>query len=191
MASKGEEIKLKIIVAAIKCFYEKGFEEATFSQIAKMASISQPLIYNYFKDKMDLLYSAALISAEAGRQYIDSKIDPRQPAIKRLHSYIEGNLDWFSHNRASGFSISSIYHFAHTHEEIRKLYELITQTGFERIEILLHQIQNEQGTKIPQIPMKARLLHNIIVGEVYKNNLAKKTNIRQELFSMIDSFLGI
>lgn len=52
-----EERKAQILAAAAKVFANKGFERATIADIAKQAGIAEGSIYNYFKNKEDLLIS--------------------------------------------------------------------------------------------------------------------------------------
>jgi len=52
-----EERKKQILHAAARVFAAKGFEGATISDIAREAGISEGSIYNYFKNKNDLLVS--------------------------------------------------------------------------------------------------------------------------------------
>lgn len=52
-----EERKGQILAAAAKVFARKGFERATIAAIAKEAGVAEGSIYNYFKNKADLLVS--------------------------------------------------------------------------------------------------------------------------------------
>lgn len=52
-----EERKKQILEAAARVFAEKGFEGATISDIAQAAGVAEGSIYNYFKNKNDLLVS--------------------------------------------------------------------------------------------------------------------------------------
>ncbi|MCK4792434.1 MAG: TetR/AcrR family transcriptional regulator [Desulfobacteraceae bacterium] len=49
--------KKKIMEAAMEVFAEKVFSEATISEIAKKAGIGDATIYEYFKNKEDLLFN--------------------------------------------------------------------------------------------------------------------------------------
>ncbi len=51
------ERESQILAAAAKVFGAKGYERATIADIAKEAGISEGSIYNYFKNKGDLLVS--------------------------------------------------------------------------------------------------------------------------------------
>jgi AcrR family transcriptional regulator len=52
-----EERKAQILTASAKVFAHKGFERATIADIAKEAGVAEGSIYNYFKNKADLLVS--------------------------------------------------------------------------------------------------------------------------------------
>jgi AcrR family transcriptional regulator len=52
-----EERQAQILAAAIKVFAKKGFDRATIKDIAKEAGVAEGSIYNYFKNKADLLIS--------------------------------------------------------------------------------------------------------------------------------------
>jgi AcrR family transcriptional regulator len=62
--------------AAEHVFAEKGFHEATLSDIAKKAHVSEATIYEYFLSKEELLFS---IPKEETLQYLEKK--RRAPAI--------------------------------------------------------------------------------------------------------------
>ncbi len=66
--AKIEIRKKKILAAAEKVFARQGFQDATISEIAKEAKISEASIYEYFNTKEGLLFS---IPGEAARQVFD------------------------------------------------------------------------------------------------------------------------
>jgi TetR/AcrR family transcriptional regulator, fatty acid metabolism regulator protein len=47
----------RIIESALNIFAEKGFQDATISEISKAASVSDATVYEYFKSKEELLFS--------------------------------------------------------------------------------------------------------------------------------------
>jgi TetR/AcrR family fatty acid metabolism transcriptional regulator len=52
-----EQRKAQILTAAAKVFAAKGFDRATIADIAREAGIAEGSIYNYFRNKSDLLIS--------------------------------------------------------------------------------------------------------------------------------------
>jgi TetR/AcrR family fatty acid metabolism transcriptional regulator len=47
----------RIIDSALKIFAEKGFQDATISEISKAAGVSDATVYEYFKSKEELLFA--------------------------------------------------------------------------------------------------------------------------------------
>lgn len=52
-----EARRQQILDAAVKVFAEKGFDRATIADVARAAGVAEGSIYNYFKNKGDLLVS--------------------------------------------------------------------------------------------------------------------------------------
>ncbi|MDI6874337.1 MAG: TetR/AcrR family transcriptional regulator [Actinomycetota bacterium] len=67
-----------IINAALKVFGEKGYYNATISEIARTAGVSEATIYEYFGSKEDLLFA---IPGEITRQAVDF-LEGMAPFIK-------------------------------------------------------------------------------------------------------------
>lgn len=70
-----EERRKQILNAASQVFAEKGFERATISDIAKKAGMAEGSIYNYFKNKADLLVSIP-------RQIVETPVEAVNTAMK-------------------------------------------------------------------------------------------------------------
>ena len=72
-----EERRKQILDAATKVFAVKGFERATIADVARAAGVAEGSIYNYFKNKDDLLVSIP-------RQAIHPPIESASAQIKTL-----------------------------------------------------------------------------------------------------------
>lgn len=59
---KSNDRKEDILTAAVTVFARKGYYSATTADIAKKASVSQPHVYNFFKNKEELLIAALIRS---------------------------------------------------------------------------------------------------------------------------------
>ncbi len=62
-----EARRAQILDAAVKVFAEKGFDKATVKDVARTAGVADGTIYNYFKNKKDLLVSMISQLAEIGQ----------------------------------------------------------------------------------------------------------------------------
>ena len=67
MASQRSELKAEVIAlkrkriveAARRLFYEKGYERTTLDDIAERLNVTKPFIYSYYKNKNELLHEIA------------------------------------------------------------------------------------------------------------------------------------
>lgn len=57
-----EEVRERILAAAVQVFYEKDFRSAKLQDIAKLADVSVSLLYSYFKNK-EKLFEGVVLSA--------------------------------------------------------------------------------------------------------------------------------
>lgn len=171
---KNATTRTKIITSAIDLFSSKGIEAVTFSEIAKKCKVSQPNIYNHFSDKMDLIKHCALYAAEQGRQYIDQQAHENLSAPERLQNYLRSNLVWFHRQRAMGQAVLAIYFFAGSNKEFLEFYNQLVSSGTDRIQTILLQGQRESAWSFGDLEQRARAIHNMIVGEVYKVRYMQK-----------------
>lgn len=61
-ALRAEVVALKrkrIVEAALRLFYEKGYERTTLDDIAERLQVTKPFIYSYYKNKNELLHEIA------------------------------------------------------------------------------------------------------------------------------------
>jgi TetR/AcrR family fatty acid metabolism transcriptional regulator len=87
-----------ILNAAENIFARKGFHEATISEIAKKAAVSEATIYDYFSSKEELLFS---IPAETIHQYQEKNLEILeyiQGAANKLKFLIYRHLKLYASN---------------------------------------------------------------------------------------------
>ncbi|HET9183647.1 MAG TPA: TetR/AcrR family transcriptional regulator [Candidatus Angelobacter sp.] len=90
MASRSSELKNEVIAlkrkrivdAARRLFYEKGYERTTLDDIAERLQVTKPFIYSYYKNKNELLHEIAqqCISQclQAQSRILNSKLSIRE-----------------------------------------------------------------------------------------------------------------
>ena len=87
-----------ILLAAQQVFAQKGFQEATISDIARRAEVSEATIYEYFSSKEELLFS---IPAETIHQYQEKNLEILeyiQGAANKLRFLIYRHLKLYASN---------------------------------------------------------------------------------------------
>ncbi|NJO85240.1 MAG: TetR/AcrR family transcriptional regulator [Blastochloris sp.] len=82
------ERRREILDAALKVFSAKGFHKATNKDVAEEAGISPGLIYWYFKDKQDLLFSLIRERVSAILHIVDHSEDVMEMPPQELLSTI-------------------------------------------------------------------------------------------------------
>ncbi len=72
------EKKRKIIQAGLKLISEKGYFKTNTAEIAKEAGVSTGIVYQYFKDKKDILLYAV-------KEYFDNIFEPIEIKMKSIN----------------------------------------------------------------------------------------------------------
>jgi len=79
-----EERREQIVKAATKLFSEQGYYLTTIQDIAREAGISVGLIYQYFKDKDDVLYLTLKLVLETYEKVIPAALEGAEHPLERL-----------------------------------------------------------------------------------------------------------
>jgi len=78
------ERRRQIVTAAVKLFSENGYYTTTIQQIAREAGISTGLVYQYFRDKDDLLLLALMQVLESYEKEIPRALEGVKHPVARL-----------------------------------------------------------------------------------------------------------
>ena len=79
-----EERREQIVKAATKLFSEQGYYLTTIQDIAREAGISVGLIYQYFKDKDDVLFLTLKLVLETYERVIPAALEGAEHPLERL-----------------------------------------------------------------------------------------------------------
>jgi AcrR family transcriptional regulator len=89
----------QLVSAAIKLFSRQGFYSTTVKDIASAARVSAGLVYQYVRDKQDLLFLSLLHIVEKNRQEIPTALEGVTDPILRLSRAIEAYTRVMDANR--------------------------------------------------------------------------------------------
>jgi AcrR family transcriptional regulator len=92
--SKSEIRKKQILKAAEHIFAQKGFQEATVSDVAREAGVSDATIYEYFPSKEELLFSIPGETARKAKEDMEHILNHIRGASPKIRSIIYSYL-WF------------------------------------------------------------------------------------------------
>jgi AcrR family transcriptional regulator len=79
-----EERRQQIVQAAVKLFSEQGYYNTTIQSIAREAGISVGLIYQYFRDKDDVLFLTLKLVLETYEKEIPPALEGVEHPVERL-----------------------------------------------------------------------------------------------------------
>lgn len=85
-----DDVKQRIIDAAIELFANKGYDASSISDISSSAGVNRALIYYYFKDKRDLYYTILKGGNDAALRIAKEAYISEGSAIDRLRVFITG-----------------------------------------------------------------------------------------------------
>jgi AcrR family transcriptional regulator len=182
-----------ILAHTAALFYAKGFENVTFSDVAKKVGISQPALYAYVDHKMDLLQQVCLWSAAKGRDFIDAQLNPRSRALENLKLYVEANLNFFFEHKVDSHSVLALYYFGATSAPLRALYKATREAALNRLGTFLIQAQNENVLQRGCEKTVTQPLHTLLIGYCYRSIYAEDKSeqrvILKECWSHIEILL--
>jgi TetR/AcrR family fatty acid metabolism transcriptional regulator len=85
----------KILKAAERIFARKGFQDATISDVAQQAGVSDATIYEYFPSKEELLFSIPGETARRGKENLQLHLGYVRGAANRLRAIIYHYLRFY------------------------------------------------------------------------------------------------
>lgn len=157
---KASETREKIISAADKLFYERGFEYTSFADIAEAVHISRGNFYYHFKTKDEIL--EAVITrrhkqkADLLENWVQTSQSPKQCVAKFIHILVMNNQKIRAYGCPVGTLHSELSKLGHPGETgARNLYDLFRFWLTERFQemgrnedagdLAMHLLARSQG----------------------------------------------
>ena len=113
--------KNEIMDAAINLFYENSYDKVTFQMIADAVGISQPAIYNHFKNKLDLLVHCCHYRTIVGREYMEGQVNQLDRPGKQLRTYLTETIRKVKKFPKDMYLEVCLYHNAHESSEAKDI----------------------------------------------------------------------
>lgn len=88
MAKKSDRTRQRIVEAANRLFYHKGYNQTSFSDVVDAAGVPRGNIYYYFKTKDEILEAAIRYRVERISHMLDAWTGTYRTPIERLHRFI-------------------------------------------------------------------------------------------------------
>jgi AcrR family transcriptional regulator len=86
----------KILLAAMECFAEKGFQKASIREIAAKAGVTLGAVYHHFKDKKELLMRLNRLRQVKSNQLLESALKEDEDFFEALRAALEGQFHFLA-----------------------------------------------------------------------------------------------
>ena len=175
-----------IVFAAADLFTAKGFAETTMEDIAGLAEVSPPTIYNYFRSKSDILLGLLEISKEMMDEALDRIIeDPKGDPIDVICEFVRIDLqDGFDYRQKNVWRMISAA--ALEAQDERRAAYIEAQSIFTRkLERLIRQMQLRGHVDTDVDPRTAAQLLNAITRDCFRLYLIVEDMSIEEMHSRL------
>ena len=116
------ETKEKILKAGFELICEKGYYNTNTAEIAKAANVSTGIVYQYFKDKHDILIESLLLYGNS-IFYPMIKISEKDFAKKDLDTILRNMINKFIKNhKVSQSAHKEIMAMVHSDDKVAEIY---------------------------------------------------------------------
>lgn len=154
---KGDKQNL-LLDAAIKLFSQGGYHEVTISEIASRANVSDGILYQYFQNKEDLLFSIASRKIAEDINGLDEVFNIKNP-LRKLRRFIKYHCQLYLADR----NYLSI--FLSLIQTNRRFYQMPGYKLFKQYNEFLIKIIEEgkkEGVFLPEV--SPRIFRNMFLG---------------------------
>jgi TetR/AcrR family fatty acid metabolism transcriptional regulator len=109
-AGKNGDKYQRILEAAVGVFADRGFHQATISQIARAAGVADGTIYLYFKNKDDILVQFFGFTANRVFAGFRETVDGASDAVHKLRNLVHRHLSEFQRDREMAVVYQALTH---------------------------------------------------------------------------------
>ena len=187
---KAEERKGQILKAAEQVFAQKGFYDATVSDVARQAGVSDATIYEYFSSKEELLFTIPDETTSVGNERLQFNLNYVRGAASKIRSLIYHYLLFYQDNPDYASVIMLILKqnrkFVDTHS-----YQVVKE-GFQYfIDVLEEGIESgEFDPDIDKYLVRATILGAIEHLVIRRTLLGKPEKLVEHADNLTDLIIG-
>ncbi len=98
--SSSEAKRAVIIGAALECFVEMGFTQATMEKIRERACVSNGSLYHHFGSKEELAAAAYIEGVKSYQKRLGGAVSSKVPAESGVKALVRRHLNWVHENKA-------------------------------------------------------------------------------------------
>ena len=158
--ARSRRTREKVLDAALACFEELGYDEATTAAIAKRARIAVGTLYGYFSDKRSVLLEVLDRTLVEVADQVIRGLDPALWRAGDLRESVRRLIDAVFHARTVSPGIQRIIWERYFKDpEFRRAVEAIEVRVLHAIERLLTALRDEGRLRVDDVGTAAFLIH--------------------------------
>ncbi len=158
--ARSRRTREKVLDAALACFEELGYDEATTAAIAKRARIAVGTLYGYFSDKRSVLLEVLDRTLVEVADHVIRGLDPALWRSGDLRESVRRLIDAVFHARTVSPGIQRIIWERYFKDpEFRRAVEAIEARVLHAIERLLAALRAEGRLRVDDVETAAFLIH--------------------------------
>ncbi len=123
--------KEKLIEATIDCVWKNGLHSVTTAKIAKVAGLSEAMIYKHFGNKDDLVVESYLWLKKSLYQYVAGQMDPNQEILEQSRTIWFSQFNFFVETPAYLSMLTQIEHSNYLTSDLRSKGEILVEPLFD------------------------------------------------------------
>lgn len=158
-----QAVRESISLAVMNVLRTHGLEKLTIQRVASEAHIAAGTVYNYFKDKDELLVYTAERLFDRIRDLMRKAVEEKNEPHAKLLEMIRCSFSFFSEN-------SSFFEFLDRAQIYSKMHQSVKQAHVEQVRMMFAQVLQEgiEGGFFKKVNVEttADFFHRAIVGTI-------------------------
>jgi len=161
---KRELRRQALIEEAITVLARHGVEATTLDRVGKKFKMKRSLVAYYFKNREELLISAARFVTQTAQGITIQKVTGAKNWEQRLRAIIEGALEWYENYPDQVTVFLLFYYYCSYNPKLKKSQSEIRAQGAERLATVIAM----SPSALPKAKAlhTARLIQALITGEI-------------------------
>jgi AcrR family transcriptional regulator len=189
--SKGQRSREKIMITAINCFSDKGFENTSAQDIANLCGVSQTTIFYHFKNKKVLFSEILKYVISNNRAIFEKETNQDEDPFDKLKLLLRSNVEWCFNYPEQASILLNLYTFAIADEEAKVLATKTIARGRDLVFELIKDISQDKQIKLNyDIEYLATIIQQYINAVLFQMLVrVDKRKVYDEFHLNLDKFL--